>query len=94
MDMLLKIYIGFSILTFIVTIMQSFILSEKYKRKYPELVEEYRKKNKRSILEKIFIWTKAFISCFVPIVNIGIFYVSMFKPELIDESFTKEKLGL
>lgn len=83
--MFLKIYIGFSILTFVVLFMQTYLSTKKLQRQYPDLVREFDRKNKTNVLEKIFTWTKALISCFVPIINIGIFYVSLFAMEEMEE---------
>lgn len=83
--MFLKIYIGFSILTFILLLMQTYTLSRQLKRELPDDVKEFNKKNKTSALEKIFTWIKIFVGCFVPIVNIGIFYTSLFGEDEIKE---------
>ena len=82
----LNIYIGFSLLTFVVLLMQTYLSSKKLKRRYPDLVNEFNKKNQINMLEKIFVCVKALISCFVPIVNIGIFYISLFEAEKIEET--------
>ena len=76
----LKIYIGFSILTFILVMMQSYISSKELKREYPDI-----QAHKRSALEGIFICIKAFITCFIPIINIAICYVQLFESEKIKE---------
>lgn len=81
----LKIYVGFSILTFILLLMQTYTLSKQLKREFPDDVKEFNKKNKTNVLEKIFTWIKIFVSCFVPIVNIGIFYNSLFGENEIKE---------
>ena len=85
--MILNIYIGFGILTFVMCFMQSYIISEQLKRKYPEIVNEFKKNNKSGVLEQVFTWTKIFVCCFVPLINVGIFYVSLF-----DSKKTEEKL--
>ena len=88
----LNIYIAFSLLTFILLLMQSYTLSKQLKRELPDNVKEFNKKNKTSALETIFTWIKIFVSCFVPIVNIGIFYMSLFGEDKIKEK-TLNKLS-
>ena len=88
----LNIYIGFSILTFVMFFIQGYLISKQLERKYPELVNEFNKNNKSGILEKIFSWIKIFIGCFVPIINIGIFYVSVFGTEKIEKEFLNKIL--
>lgn len=89
----LNIYIAFSILTFATALMQSYVLSKQLKRKYPDVVAEYCKKNKSGILEKTFEYIRTFICCFVPIINIAIFYVSLFKLEMAEEKFLNKMLN-
>ena len=62
------------------------MLAQELKREYPDMVREFNKKHKTGILEKVFTWIKILITCFIPIINIGIFYVTMFESEK-----TKEK---
>lgn len=81
----LNFYIGFSVLTFIMLLMQSYVISKRLKRRYPDITSEFNKNNKETILEKIFSYIKFFVSCFVPIINIGIFYFSIFESEKVEE---------
>ena len=81
--MILKIYIGFSLLTFIVLLMQTYITGQELKREYPDLVREFNKRHKSGILESALTWMKILITCFIPIINIGIFWISMFDAEEI-----------
>ena len=60
----LYIYIGFSFLTFLMVLMQSYVISKRLKRNYPELIKGLRKKSQRGVLEKIFDWIKIFIRKF------------------------------
>lgn len=77
----LKIYIGFSVLTFLVILMQAYLLTKQFKRKYPDIIQEFSKNNKSGILEKLFEYIRTLIICFVPIVNISLFIVVLFKAE-------------
>ena len=90
----LKIYIGFSILTFIILMMESYMITKQLKRKYPELVKEYKQNNKKTVLEVIFSYIKTFVSCFVPIINIAILYVSLFNREEMEEKSLNKIKGL
>lgn len=83
--MIWRIYIGFSILTFVIMLMQTYISSKRLKRKYPDIINEFNKNNKSGVLEKTFEYTKIFIICFIPIVNIVIFFSTLFKPEEAEE---------
>lgn len=81
----MKIYIGFSILTFILTFMRAYTISKQLKRKYPDIINEFSKKNKVDTLENIFVWIRLLVACFVPIINICIFYVSIFESERVEK---------
>ena len=81
----LYIYIGFSVLTFIMTIIQSDLVFKQLERRYPDLVSKFNKNNKQSVLEKVFSYIKIFVSCFVPIINMGIFYVILFENNKVEE---------
>lgn len=80
----LKIYIGFSVLTFLIILMRSYILSKQIKRKHPELMQELGKNNKRGILEKLFEYIIIFIISLVPIVNVLLFFVTLFNSEEVE----------
>ena len=77
----LKIYIGFSVLTFFVILMQAYLLTKQFKRKYPDIIQEFSKNNKSGILEKLFEYIRILIICFIPVVNISLFIVVLFKAE-------------
>lgn len=75
----LNIYIAFSLLTFVLLLMEGYLIVKDLKRKYPEAVKKWEKDNKKNVVEKIFSYIKNLVCCFIPIVNIGIFYASLFK---------------
>lgn len=85
----LKIYIGFSVLTFLAILMQTYILYKRFERKYPDIIEEFRKNNKSGILEKIFNYIKILITCFVPVVNVLLFFVYLFESEEVERRVLK-----
>lgn len=88
----LYIYIGFSVLTFAITLMQSYLVTKQLRRKYPDLVCKFAKDNRLGVLEKMFSYIKTFISCFVPIVNVGIFYVALFEYQKVEEKALSKML--
>ena len=77
----LKIYIGFSVLTFFVILMQAYLLTKQIKRKHPDIIQKFSKNNKREILEKLFEYIRILVICFVPMVNLSLFIVVLFKAE-------------
>jgi hypothetical protein len=88
--MFLYAYIGFSILTFVMMYMQAYIVCKKLERQYPGIVREYKKRDERGILEKIFSYIKNFVICFIPIMNICIFYVALFENKNVEERTLNE----
>ena len=81
----LKIYIGFSVLTFFVILMQTYILTKQIERKHSDIMQELSKNNKSGVLEKLFEYIKIFIICFVPIINILLFFVTLFNSEEVEK---------
>lgn len=91
----LKIYIGFSVLTFFVILMQTYILTKQIKRKHSDIMQELSKNNKSGVLEKLFEYIKIFIICFVPIINILLFFVTLFNSEEVEKrALQRIKKGL
>lgn len=88
--MFLNIYIAFSLLTFILLLMQSYLIEKDLIREYPDATKKYIKENKKNVLEKICSYIKSFVSCFVPIINIGIFYASLFASDEVKEKVLEE----
>lgn len=85
----LKIYVAFSLLTFVLIVTQSWVIVMELKRKYPDIVKKFNEKNKSNILERVFKWIRIIVCCFVPIINIGIFYASLFMLEEAKEKALK-----
>lgn len=83
----LYIYIGFSLLTFVTVLMQSYVIVKRLKRNHPEIISEVKK---NGILEKIFGWIKILIICFIPVINVATFYASLFKEEEVEEKVLKK----
>lgn len=82
---LLKIYIGFCLITFLVVEMGMYEIQQQAKRKYADKISGNWNKQKQSFLEKLCVHIKMFIICFVPIVNIGMFWAVLFNGVKIQE---------
>lgn len=80
--MLLKIYLGISILTFILYTLQNFSLQNKMKRKYANKIKEKLNK-KKDISGIIFSWLRLAILSLVPIYNILLLLILIFKSDEI-----------
>ena len=65
--------------------MQAYLLTKQIKRKYPDIIQEFSKNNKSGILEKLFEYIGILIICFIPIVNITLFIVVLFKAEEFED---------
>ena len=83
---LLYIYSGFSILTFLLMWIQTTIWSHKFKRKYHDLLS---KKQRLDFLMSLLNVIKMLIICFVPVLNIVMFYLILFSSEEIEVSVLK-----
>jgi hypothetical protein len=64
--------------------MRAYILSKQIKRKHPELMQELGKNNKSGILENLFEYIIIFITCLIPIVNVLLFFVTLFNSEEVE----------
>lgn len=85
----LKIYVAFSLLTFVLIVTQGWVIWMELKRKYPDITKKFTGKNKKNMLEIVFNWIRSIVCCFVPIINIGIFYASLFMLEEVKEKALK-----
>ncbi len=81
----LKIYIGFCLVTFLVVEISMYEIQQQAKRKYADKIKENNNKQKQSFLEKLCVHIKMFIVCFVPIVNLGMFWVVLFNSVKVQE---------
>ena len=82
--MILNIYIGFSLLTFILYLFAITAISINVKVNY-----NYSSKEKISAFEFIFILIRLFITSFIPVFNISLFYVAIFKYEELENKVIK-----
>lgn len=82
----LKIYIGFCLVTFLVVEMVMYEIQQQAKRKYADKISENRDKQKQNFLEKLCGHIKTFIICFVPIMNILMFWAFLFNGVKVQEA--------
>ena len=80
--MLLKIYLGISVLTFVLYTLINFSLQNKMKRKYADKMKENKNK-KKDISGVVFSWLRLVIMSFIPIYNILLLFVLIFKSDEI-----------
>ena len=80
--MLLKIYLGISVLTLVLYTLLNFSLQNKMKRKYADKINE-KKNKKKDISGVVFSWLRLVIMSFIPIYNILLLFVSIFKSDEI-----------
>lgn len=88
--MFLNIYIAFSLLALVLFLMQTYLIKKDLKRKYPNAMIEYKRDNKTNIIEKIFSSILCIVICFIPIINVEIFYVALFQRGEIREIILKD----
>lgn len=79
-------YIGFCSVTFLIVEMGMYEIQQQAKRKYANKIRENQNKQKQSFLEKLCVHIKMFITCFVPIVNIGMFLAVLFNGVKVQET--------
>ena len=92
--MLLKIYLGISVLTFVLYTLIDFSLQNKMKHKYADKMKENKNKEK-DVFGVIFSWLRLVIMSFIPIYNILLLIVIIFKSdEIINEGENKIKTAL
>lgn len=92
--MLLKIYLGISVLTIVLYILQIFSFQNRVKHKYTNKIKE-KKNKKKDIHGEVIFWLRLVIVSFIPICNILLLIVIIFKSDEImikGEEIVKEKL--
>ena len=83
--MFLNVYIAFSILTYVLVLMQSYVIEKRLIRKYPDVANKLKEDNKSGIVEDVFTYITIFIKCSVPIMNILIFCGLLLASERVEE---------
>lgn len=80
--MLLKIYLGISMLTLVLYTLTNFSLQNRMKRKYADKIKE-KLNQKKDISGIIFSWLRLVVLSFIPIYNILLLFVLIFKSDEI-----------
>lgn len=97
--MLLKIYLGISIITFILIVLNKFSIVNRMKNKYGKEIDAKSKETKKKDIAGIVLgWLKAVIISFIPIYNIILLIVMLFfgnkieekSDEMVKSALTKE----
>ena len=85
--MLLYIYIGFSLLTFALVWLQAITLGNKILDKHKNNVN---KNHKKDHLSSFFTMLKIFVTCFIPVINIGLFCIIIFCGDKLEKVVTQK----
>lgn len=83
--MLLKIYLGISIITFILMVLNNFSIVNRMKNKYGKEIDAKSNETKKDIAGIVLGWLKAVIMSFIPIYNIILLIVMLFFGNKIEE---------
>lgn len=86
----LKIYCVFCIVIFL--LMETCIYDgiQKIKRKYADKIEENKNKVKVNPLETLCVHIRIFVTCFVPIINLGMFWAVLFNGIQVQNNIVKQ----
>lgn len=83
----LYIYIGFSLLTFVLMLLQMTTLIHKLENKYKDKLPKNKNPNQIPFFFEVL---KIFVMCFIPILNIIFFCSVLFLGNRIDTQVTKQ----
>lgn len=86
----LKIYCVFCIVVFILMELCIYEGIQKAKRKYVDKINENKNKAKVNPLETLCAHIRVFVTCFVPIVNLGMFWSALFNSIQVQENMMKQ----
>ena len=86
----LKIYCVFCIIVFILIELCIYEGIQKAKRKYADKIKENRNKAKANPIETLCVHIRMFIACFIPIVNLGMFWLVLFNGIQVQENAIKK----
>lgn len=86
----LKIYCMFCIVVFILMELCIYEGIQKAKRKYADKIKENRNKAKANPIETLCVHIRMFIACFIPIVNLGMFWLVLFNGIQVQENAIKK----
>ncbi len=86
----LKIYCVLCIIVFILIELCIYEGIQKAKRKYADKIKENRNKAKANPIETLCVHIRMFIACFIPIVNLGMFWLVLFNGIQVQENAIKK----
>lgn len=86
----LKIYCVFCIIVFVLMELCIYEGIQKAKRKYADKIKENKNKIKASPLEILCVHIRIFATCFVPIVNLGMFWSVLFHGIQVQDNAMKK----
>lgn len=86
----LKIYCVFCIVIFMLMEICIYEGIQKIKRKYADKIEENKNKVKANPLETLCVHIRIFVTCFVPIINLGIFWAVLFNGVQVQNNIVKQ----
>lgn len=73
-------------MTFLVIEIGIYETIQNAKRKYANEIEQNRQNAKSSFLETLCVHIKMFIVCFIPLVNLGLFWVILFNNSAVQNN--------
>ena len=86
----LKIYCVFCIAVFVLMEICIYEGILKAKRKYADRIKENRNKAKANPIEILCVHIRIFITCFVPIINLGMFWSVLFNGVQVQKNAMKK----
>lgn len=86
----LKIYCVFCIVIFLLMEICIYEGIQKIKRKYVDKIEENKNKVKANPLETLCVHIRIFVTCFVPIINLGMFWAVLFNGVQVQNNIVKQ----
>lgn len=84
--LLLKIYLGFCLLTFLVIKIGIYETIQNAKRKYAKEIEDNGQNAKSSFLETLCVHIRMFIVCFIPLINLVLFWAILFNNSAVQNN--------
>ena len=85
-----KFYCVFCVLAFIFMELCIYESIQKVKRKYADQIKMNKDKARANPLETLCVHIKIFITCFVPLINLGIFWSVLFNGIQVQENAMKK----
>lgn len=86
----LKIYCVFCIIVFVLIELCTYEGIQKAKRKYADKIKANKDKTRSNPLETLFVHIRILITCFVPIINLGMFWSVLFNGVQVQKNAMKK----